>query len=132
VTKLLTNHEVHRRARKLVLETLTKRGEPATLDGVRIKGCQTRAPGRGWVCGLRDQNAPPGLEYFFVSLPTDGQEAEIYRLPSEVVAPWLQKDHADWIARPGRHGQPHKDNPVRRLVNRDDWMRGYLVRDEAP
>jgi hypothetical protein len=38
-----------------------------------------------------------------------------YIVPSEVVANVLKKSHAEWLNIPGRLGQAHRDNDVRRL-----------------
>jgi hypothetical protein len=39
-----------------------------------------------------------------------------YVVPSATVAEAIKKAHKKWLATPGKKGQQHKDNPVRRLL----------------
>ena len=48
----------------------------------------------------------------FVNLNHD-QSPDFHVVPSKVVATWVKKGHARWLATPGRGGRRHKDNPMR-------------------
>lgn len=68
-----------------------------------------------------------GLFYVFVLLPDDaGRAPEFYVVPSAVVAEHVRRTHAEWLARPGKSGRPHRDT-VRRAFHdpegrwRDRW-----------
>ena len=56
------------------------------------------------------------LLYVFVAL---GTQPRYHIVPSGVVGTTVKKDHADWLARPGRGGRPHEDNTVRKFKDDD-------------
>ena len=69
------------------------------------------------------------LFYCFVDL--EPQHPTVHVIPAHVVAKTLARDHAVWLATPGKNGKGHKDTPMRRL--RSDcfgadpgWMDQYL------
>lgn len=41
------------------------------------------------------------------------ERPDFYIVPSKFVADFVRNDHQGWLDRPGKKGQPHKDNPVR-------------------
>jgi hypothetical protein len=64
--------------------------------------------------------------YAFVNLTKCGTMPEYFIVPSKVVADFVYKDHRQWLAKKGRDGSDHKDNPVRQFRNpdakyRDNW-----------
>jgi len=60
----------------------------------------------------------PNLFYIFVTLGGINENPEYFIVPSRIVAKSITKSHADWLAKPGRKGQAHKDNPMRHF---DDY-----------
>jgi len=56
----------------------------------------------------------PRLFYALVDLEPD--IPVVYVVPSAVVADVLTRSHRTWLGMPGVHGQPHQDNPMRRLL----------------
>jgi hypothetical protein len=97
----------------------------------------TRARGR-WVMGeknSRPEHVHPRLFYALVDLEPD--TPAVYLVPSDVVADVLRASTDVWLRTPGRHGQPHNDNPVRSLMRRypfevpgypDGWLDAYRDR----
>lgn len=63
--------------------------------------------------------------YVFVALGGPLERPRYYIVPSAAVAKHVRDDHSNWLARPGRHGQAHVDNPVR---NFHDRANEYLER----
>jgi hypothetical protein len=55
----------------------------------------------------------PHLFYALVDLKP--QHAVTYIVPSSVLAHVLWASHDAWLKQPGREGQPHNDNDVRRI-----------------
>ncbi len=57
--------------------------------------------------------------YIFVKLNGLAQP-QYYIVPSEDVATYVKKTHQDWLDTPGKKGQPHKDNPVRKFADAEE------------
>ena len=57
--------------------------------------------------------------YFFVSL-NELEQPEYHIVPSKIVAKTIRESHAKWLATPGKKGQPHNDNPMRKFDDQDD------------
>ena len=55
------------------------------------------------------------LFYVFVNLKGSQVRPDFYIVPSKVVADFVRKDHQKWLETPGKKGQAHKDNPVRKF-----------------
>ncbi|WP_082374067.1 hypothetical protein [Ardenticatena maritima] len=55
------------------------------------------------------------LFYVFVNLKSPNERPDFYIVPSKVVANFVRTDHQNWLETPGKDGQPHKDNPVRKF-----------------
>lgn len=55
------------------------------------------------------------IYYIFVVL-NDIEQPDYYIVPSEVVANTVKEGHKNWLNTPGRHGQPHVENSIRKFV----------------
>ena len=125
----------------LVAAELTRRGHIASLtlrntqdidilasnaDGTRqvaiqVKCDQTR--GSTWILSAKAERlTAPTLYYVFVRLH-DGGTPEFFVVPSAVVADYAATSHRQWLAKPDRNGQPHKDNPIREFADREGKYR---------
>jgi len=61
--------------------------------------------------------------YIFVNLNEPGIRPKFFVVPSEVVAQYISTSHKNWLNKPGRNGQQHNDNQMRRF---DDLEGQYL------
>jgi len=98
----------------------------ASADGARSVGIQVktnRGSRRAWVLNRKaEEYQADSLFYVFVNL-NDGRPPDFYIVPSKEVAAYVRSGHAKWLASPGRHGQPHKDNPMRMFGDKGDkWL----------
>ena len=57
--------------------------------------------------------------YCFVSL-NENDAPEYHIVPSRIVAKNIREGHAKWLATPGRNGQKHNDNPIRKFEDPED------------
>lgn len=63
--------------------------------------------------------------YFFVSL-NELDIPEYHIVPSEIVAKTIKEGYKVWLDTPGKNGQKHKDNPIRKFSDindeyKDNW-----------
>lgn len=105
------------------------------LCAVQVKTRLKPGNDRGWhLRAKHEQIISPNIYYCFVGFETDLPGCWI--MPSAVVADVLKRSHENWLAQPGRNGQPHKDNDMRRLCESYDhekflpefsmgWMNRY-------
>ncbi len=57
--------------------------------------------------------------YFFVTL-NELENPEYHIVPSHIVAKEIKESHKKWLDTPGRNGQQHNDNPMRKFEDLDD------------
>jgi hypothetical protein len=119
------HYVLHRLFRRGLLAALAPRNEPnfdvivfgketAVVATIQVKA-RTRGADGGWMMRRKHEDLnDDGLFYAFVDL--EKPDAVVtYVMPSAVVATTLRKTHADWLKAPGRAGQPHNDNDMRRV-----------------
>jgi hypothetical protein len=89
--------------------------------------CKTNQQGKkAWVLNEKCEEFHSANHFYvFVVLGDPDQRPFYHIVPSEALARFIKRDHRQWIATPGRNGQPHVDNPVRRFIDPDD---AYLER----
>ena len=65
--------------------------------------------------------------HFYVLVVLGGplERPRFHVVPSAAVASYVRDDHSNWLARPGRLGQAHVDNPMRKF---NDSANEYLER----
>ena len=56
--------------------------------------------------------------YIFVSL-NELDIPEYHIVPSKVVSETVKKSHQEWLNTPGKRGQKHNDNPMRKFSDID-------------
>jgi hypothetical protein len=93
--------------------------EGSRLCSIQVKTRRGVRSDGGWVMKAKQEKGPLGERYFYCFV--DFQEPKkvrplVYVMPAAVVAKAIAWDHQKWLNTPGLKGQPHKDNPVRRLL----------------
>ena len=91
---------------------------------IQVKTNQGSNP--GWVLNKKAETFyADKLFYVFVNLKGPKERPDFYIVPSKVVADFVWNDHQKWLETPGKKGQAHKDNPVRKFR---DSERQFLER----
>jgi hypothetical protein len=91
---------------------------------IQVKTNQGSDP--GWVLNKKAETFyADSLFYVFVNLKSPEERPDFYIVPSKHVAEYVRNDHRRWLETPGKAGQPHKDNPVRKFR---DPEKQYLER----
>jgi hypothetical protein len=96
------------------VDVLVLSPDEAVIASLQVK---TRTYGRdqGWHMRQKHETlVAPRLYYAFVDLEPDVPVTFI--VPSAVVADAVTQSHHAWLQAPGRHGQPHRDHPMRRIL----------------
>lgn len=93
--------------------------EGSRLCSIQVKTRRGIGADGGWHMNAKHENGPGGERYFYCFV--DFQEPQkvrplVYVMPAAVVAKAITESHKKWLNTLGRKGQPHKDNPVRRLL----------------
>jgi hypothetical protein len=83
---------------------------------VKSQRRKEKAEPRSWTMGAKSElNVGPKLFYCFVSFSDVGSAPISYIVPSDVVANYAKASHKNWLNTPGRQGQDHKDNSMRKF-----------------
>jgi len=84
---------------------------------------KTRSIGnrKGWVFGKGiEQKVKRQNSYvILVDLKAVNENPDYFIIPKNVFADWIAEGHQKWLNTSGRDGQPHIDNPIRCLSQRD-------------
>lgn len=73
-----------------------------------------------WPLSIKNEDmVGDNIIYFFVTLQ-DLNEPEYHIVPSKVVAKTITENHKEWLATPGKRGQKHNDNPIRKFSDYDN------------
>ena len=75
---------------------------------------------KSWTLSQKNENLiGDNIIYFFVSL-NELDIPEYHIVPSKVVAKSVKESHQLWLDTPGKKGQKHKDNPIRKFSDIED------------
>ena len=105
--------------RPLLIQVKTRTGKPGVLSWA--------------MTGKSELISEKDLFYCFVNL--DLINPSVYVIPSKLVAKVIKDTHEEWLSTPGKNGQAHNDNDMRRLMNdygknfksvKAGWMEKYL------
>jgi hypothetical protein len=93
---------------------------------VQVKSRRDIGSDKGWHFRPKHADqAAPRLFYCLVDFgKSEGVAPIAYVLPSQKVAEVLTVTHLRWLAIPGKKGQAHNDNEVRRLI--PDYSKVYV------
>ena len=80
----------------------------------------TRYKQKVWSLGVKNENiVGDNIMYIFVSL-NELDIPEYHIVPSKVVSETVKKSHQEWLNTPGKRGQKHNDDPMRKFSDIDD------------
>ena len=87
---------------------------------IAIQVKTTRYKQKVWSLGVKNENiVGDNIMYIFVSL-NELDIPEYHIVPSKVVSETVKKSHQEWLNTPGKRGQKHNDNPMRKFSDIDD------------
>ena len=99
--------------------------EGARLCSIQVKTRRDIGSDGGW--HMKQKHEALRAERLFYCFVDFGREpadrATVHVVPAAVVGAVLEAAHAHWLSTPGKNGQAHKDNSMRRLL--PDYSRVY-------
>ncbi len=103
------------------IDVLASSADGSRQIAIQVKCDQTK--GHEWMLSAKAERlSGPTIYYVFVRLH-DGGTPEFFVVPSEVVAERTTTSHREWLAKPGRSGQPHADTSIRVFSDREGKYR---------
>ena len=91
-----------------------------THKQIAVQVKTTSQKGKSWTLNYKCKKLfGENIFYILVSL-NDLGAPEYHIVPSQIVADTVRIGHARWLSEPGRNGQPHHDNPVRKFSDQED------------
>jgi len=75
---------------------------------------------KNWALNKKNEDLiGDNIIYVFVSL-NELDDPEYHIVPSKIVADEIKNSHQEWLNTPGKKGQAHNDNPMRRFSDNED------------
>ena len=90
----------------------------ARLCSIQVKSRRDIGSDGGWHMNVKHESLHSDkLFYCFVDFgKTENKRPKVYVVPSGIVANVVTSSHKQWLADPGKRGQPHRDSKVRRFL----------------
>jgi len=75
---------------------------------------------RSWILNKKSElHQKENFFYIFVSLKGEAERPQYFIVPSKNVADFVKRSHTHWLATPGKKGQAHNDNTMRKFVDQN-------------
>ena len=90
----------------------------------------TQKSKKQWVLNKKSESlVGDNIYYIFVTL--SGLEIPEYHIvPSKIVAETVKTDHQNWLNTPGKNGNVHKDNTIRKFADENnEYLNNWSVLD---
>ncbi len=96
------------------VDVLCSNADATKTVGIQVK--TNRSTERSWILNQKVEDYfAPNLFYVFVNLNNNEKPPDFFIVPSHVVAQHAKQSHEKWLKTPGKKGQKHKDNPMRKF-----------------
>ena len=96
------------------IDILASSADATRQVAIQVKTSQGSKP--QWVLNKKAESLhADNLFYVFVNLKSPQERPDFYIVPSKQVADFAKDNHQSWLERPGKNGQAHRDNPVRKF-----------------
>ncbi len=109
------------------IDVLATNADATKSVNIQVKTSQGKS--RQWLLNKKAETYhAPDLFYVLVNLRDEMDRPEFFIVPSKDVAKFTIKNHAKWLATPGRNGQKHKDNPMRVFIDeKDEYLEEWAL-----
>jgi hypothetical protein len=105
------------------IDILASNADATKSVGIQVKTIQV---GKEWILSeAAEADSAANLYYAFVRLNGRGVP-DYYIVPRAIVAAYARTEHQEWLATPGKKGQPHNQTSMRKFRDpsaeyRDGW-----------
>jgi hypothetical protein len=101
------------------IDILASNADATKSVGIQVKTNQKA--GKKWILNEKvEKNVATNLFFVFVRLIGHHDAPKYHIVPLADVVKYVSEDHKDWLSRPGRKGQAHKDNSIRNFADIDE------------
>lgn len=91
------------------------------IKSVAIQVKTNRRSSRDWVLNQKSEDYfADNLFYVFVNLNDGIKQPDYFVVPSTVVAKYAKESHETWLNTPGRNGQAHNANTLRKFSDKKE------------
>jgi hypothetical protein len=106
------------------VDILCSNSDASKIVSIQVKTNSSSA--RNWMLNKKAEDYfADNLFYVFVNLNNNQKHPDFFVVPSKVVAKYVTDGHANWLKIPGKKGQKHNDNQIRKF---NDSKEKYLDR----
>ena len=101
------------------IDILASNADATKSVGIQVKTNQKA--GKKWILNAKvEKGAATNLVFVFVRLNGHNGAPKYHIVPRADVAKYVSEDHKEWLGKPGRKGQAHKDNSIRNFADVDE------------
>ena len=98
------------------MDVLATNADASRSVGIQVK--TNRGQKKNWMLSQKAESYySDTLFYVFVNLNGPNERPAYHVVPSKIVADFITADHRNWLAKSGKGGKPHNDNPVRHFLD---------------
>jgi hypothetical protein len=106
------------------VDVLVLAADESVIATLQVK-TRTYGADKGWHMSEKHERIAEA-RCFYALVDLEPAPPVTYIVPSAVIADVLRRAHRAWLAKPGKHGQAHRDNPMRRVKPAHDFtVAGY-------
>lgn len=104
------------------VDLLVSNAEATRSVGIQVKTRQSS--GREWMLTKKIEVDELAENLFFVFVSLNALERPSFHVvPRDVIVRYASENHQIWLRTPGKHGNPHRDNPMRKFRDESDACR---------
>lgn len=101
------------------VDVLCSNAEASKTVGIQVK--TNKGTNRDWILNQKAEGYfEDNLFYVFVNLNNNLNSPDYFIVPSKVVGMYCLESHKEWLAKPGKKGQQHNDNPMRKFKDSEE------------
>ena len=101
------------------IDILASNADATKSVGIQVKTNQEAS--KKWILNEKiEKNVATNLFFVFVRLNGRHDAPEYHIVPRADVVKYVSEDHKQWLSKPGRKGQAHKDSSIRNFADMDE------------
>ncbi|MEI6481404.1 MAG: hypothetical protein WCO19_03820 [Candidatus Saccharibacteria bacterium] len=109
------------------VDILCSNEDASKTIGIQVK--TNKSSKRSWVLNQKSEDYfADNLYYIFVNLNDNNKPPDYFIVSSEHVAKHIKKTHREWLDTPGKNGNKHNDNTLRKFTDeKEEFLNRCLL-----